>query len=122
MRHHVKHLPRIFHVNWFRKSPEGKFLWPGFGDNMRVLKWIVQRSRFGMHAIETSIGWVPDYEDIDMRGLESAVPKEKFEQAQKIDTSEWHRELVMQDELFMKLYSQLPKELIFQRELLIARL
>ncbi len=122
MRRHVKHLPRIFHVNWFRKSPEGKFLWPGFGDNMRVLKWIVQRCQLGMHAIETSIGWVPEYADIDMRGLENEIPEEAFNAVQKIDTSEWHRELVMQDELFMNLYSQLPKELIFQRELLISRL
>jgi phosphoenolpyruvate carboxykinase (GTP) len=122
MRRHVKHMPRVFHVNWFRKSAEGKFLWPGFGDNMRVLKWIVQRCQLGAHAIETSIGWVPEYQDLDMRGLENEITPEKFAEAQKIDQSEWHRELVMQDELFIKLYSQLPKELVFQRELLIARL
>ena len=122
MRRLVKHLPRVFHVNWFRKSAEGKFLWPGFGDNMRVLKWIVQRCQLGAHAIETSIGWVPEYQDLDMHGLEKEMTPEKFAEAQKIDTSEWHRELVMQDELFIKLYSQLPKELVFQRELLIARL
>ncbi|MFA7345890.1 MAG: phosphoenolpyruvate carboxykinase (GTP) [Terrimicrobiaceae bacterium] len=122
MRHEVKYLPRIFHVNWFRKSPEGKFLWPGFGDNTRILKWIVQRCHLGMHAVETSIGWVPEYKDIDLRGIENDITPEKFAEVQKIDTSEWHRELVMQDELFIKLYSQLPKELIFQRELLISRL
>ena len=122
MRRLVKHLPRVFHVNWFRKSAEGKFLWPGFGDNMRVLKWIVQRCQLGAHAIETSIGWVPEFQDLDMRGLENEMTPEKFAEAQKIDESEWHRELVMQDELFIKLYSQLPKELVFQRELLIARL
>jgi len=121
MRRLVKHLPRVFHVNWFRKSSEGKFLWPGFGDNMRVLKWIVQRCQLGAHALETSIGWVPEYQDLDMKGLESMTP-EKFDEVQKIDPSEWHRELVLQDELFMKLYSHLPKELVFQRELLISRL
>jgi phosphoenolpyruvate carboxykinase (GTP) len=121
MRRLVKHLPRVFHVNWFRKSSEGKFLWPGFGDNMRVLKWIVQRCQLGAHALETSIGWVPEYQDLDMKGLEG-MTHEKFEEIQKIDPSEWHRELVLQDELFMKLYSHLPKELIFQRELLISRL
>ena len=121
MRRLVKHLPRVFHVNWFRKSSEGKFLWPGFGDNMRVLKWIVQRCQRGAHALETSIGWVPEYQDLDMKGLEGMTPG-KFEEVQKIDPSEWHRELVLQDELFMKLYSHLPKELIFQRELLISRL
>lgn len=122
MRRLIKHLPRVFHVNWFRKSAEGKFLWPGFGENMRILKWIVQRCQVGMHAIETSIGWVPEYEDIDMRGIEKGMTKEKFDQAQRIDTGEWHRELMLQDELFLKLYSQLPKELVFQRELLISRL
>ena len=122
MRRHVKHLPRIFHVNWFRKNADGKFLWPGFGDNMRVLKWIVQRCQMGAHATETAIGWVPEYADLDMRGLEQEMPAEKFAEAMMINTTEWHHELVMQDELFMKLYSQLPKELVFQRELLIARL
>ena len=122
MRQNVKHLPRIFHVNWFRKDNDGRFLWPGFGDNMRVLKWIVQRCQIGAHAIETSIGWVPEYQDLDMRGMEKDMTPEKFAEVQKIDKSEWHRELVMQDELFMKLYSQLPKELVFQRELLVSRL
>lgn len=122
MRRLVKHVPRIFHVNWFRKSPEGKFLWPGFGDNMRVLKWIVQRCLHGAHALETSVGWVPEYRDLDMTGLEGVITPEDFEELQRIDPSEWHRELLLQDELFMKLYSHLPKELVFQRELLISRL
>ncbi len=122
MRRLVKYVPRIFHVNWFRKSPEGKFLWPGFGDNMRVLKWIVQRCQLGAHALETSVGWVPEYKDLDMKGLEEKITPEAFEQLQDINPSEWHRELLLQDELFMKLYSHLPKELIFQRELLISRL
>ena len=122
MRRLVKHVPRVFHVNWFRKSSEGKFLWPGFGDNMRVLKWIVERCQKGAHALETSIGWVPEYQDLDMSGLEGKITPEAFEELQKIDPAEWHRELVLQDELFMKLYSHLPKELVFQRELLISRL
>jgi phosphoenolpyruvate carboxykinase (GTP) len=122
MRGKVKHLPRIFHVNWFRKSAEGKFLWPGFGENMRVLKWIVQRCGLGAHGLETSIGWVPQYEDLDMKGLEKEITAEKFNDMQRIDAEEWRRELLMQDELFFKLYSSLPKELIFQRELLISRL
>ena len=115
-------LPRIFHVNWFRKSGDGKFLWPGFGDNMRVLKWIVQRCQMGAHAVETSIGWVPEYHDLDMVGMEKEMNVDKFAEAQRIDKDEWHHELVMQDGLFIKLYSELPKELVFQRELLIARL
>ena len=122
MRRLVRHVPRVFHVNWFRKSSEGKFLWPGFGDNMRVLKWIVERCQKGAHALETSIGWVPEYQDLDMSGLGGKITPEAFEELQKIDPAEWHRELVLQDELFMKLYSHLPKELVFQRELLISRL
>ena len=122
MRKLIKYVPRIFHVNWFRKSPEGKFLWPGYGENARILKWMVERCRPGAHALETTIGWLPDYEDIDMEGLEKTVTPEIFAEAQKIDTSEWHRELLLQDELFIKLYSELPKDLIFQRELLMSRL
>jgi phosphoenolpyruvate carboxykinase (GTP) len=122
MRKFIKYVPRIFHVNWFRKNAVGKFLWPGYGENTRILKWMVERCRFGAHALETTIGWLPDYEDIDMEGLEKTITPEVFAEAQKIDTSEWHRELLLQDELFIKLYSELPKDLIFQRELLMSRL
>jgi phosphoenolpyruvate carboxykinase (GTP) len=122
MRKLIKYVPRIFHVNWFRKNADGKFLWPGYGENTRILKWMVERCRPGAHALETTIGWLPDYEDIDMQGLEKTVTSEVFAEAQKIDTSEWHRELLLQDELFIKLYSELPKDLIFQRELLMSRL
>ncbi len=89
MRGKVKHVPRIFHVNWFRKGEDGKFLWPGYGENMRVLKWIVQRCQFGAHALETSIGWTPDYEDLDMRGLEEQITPERFAELQRIDRAEW---------------------------------
>jgi phosphoenolpyruvate carboxykinase (GTP) len=122
MRKLIKYVPRIFHVNWFRKDSAGKFLWPGFGENTRILRWMVERCHPGAHALETAIGWLPDYSDIHMEGLEKTVTPEIFAEAQKIDTSEWHRELLLQDELFIKLYSELPKEIIFQRELLIARL
>ncbi len=122
MRRHVKVLPRIFHVNWFRKDPEGNWLWPGFGENMRVLKWIIERCRHGAHALETSVGWVPNYEDIDMRGLEEEITPEQWDKLQLIDRGDWQKELVMQDELFFKLYANLPKELVFQRELLMSRL
>jgi phosphoenolpyruvate carboxykinase (GTP) len=122
MRQSIKYVPRIFHVNFFRKGADGSYLWPGFGENMRILQWMVERCRHGAHALETSIGWLPEYDDINMNGLEKHVSRENFNEAMKIDTAEWHRELLMQDELFIKLYSQLPKEIIFQRELLIARL
>ena len=121
MRKAIKYPPRIFHVNWFRKDADGNFLWPGFGENMRVLKWIVDRCRGGADANETPLGWVPGPRNFDLRGMED-FDSAKLEQAQTIDMDEWRRELLSQDELFLKLYSDLPKELIFQRELLVSRL
>lgn len=122
MRRRVKILPRIFHVNWFRKDAEGRWLWPGFGENMRVLKWIVERSRYGAHAVETAVGWVPSFGDVDLSGLEEGITPEVWEKLQLIDRADWQKELIMQDELFFKLYANLPKEIIFQRELLVSRL
>ena len=117
----IKHPPRIFHVNWFRKNGEGNFLWPGFGENMRILKWIVDRCHARTDADETALGWVPGPESLELDGLANFSP-EHLEQAQAIHEDEWRREILMQDELFMKLHARLPKELIFQRELLLARL
>jgi phosphoenolpyruvate carboxykinase (GTP) len=121
MRKSIKFPPRIFHVNWFRKDAKGEYLWPGFGENMRVLKWIVDRCNGQANANETPLGWVPGAASFDLRGLEGYTP-EKLEQAQTINYEDWRREILQQDGLFMKLYSHLPKELIFQRELLVARL
>ncbi|HOC57080.1 MAG TPA: phosphoenolpyruvate carboxykinase (GTP) [Verrucomicrobiota bacterium] len=117
----IKHPPRIFHVNWFRKSGEGAFLWPGFGENMRVLKWIVDRCHARADAEESALGWVPKPDSLDLSGLANFSPA-RFEQVQAIDEEEWRREIMLQDELFIRLHSRLPKELIFQRELLLARL
>ncbi len=113
--------PRIFHVNWFRKDANGEFLWPGFGENMRVLKWIVDRCHGRASANETPLGWVPGPGSFDLDGLPDVTP-ERLNQAQTIDYEEWRRELLSQDELFMKLYAHLPKEMVFQRELLVSRL
>jgi phosphoenolpyruvate carboxykinase (GTP) len=121
MRKLIKFPPRIFHVNWFRRNAQGEYLWPGFGENMRVLKWIVDRCNGQANANETPLGWVPGAASFDLGGLEGYTP-ERLEQAQTINYDDWKRELLQQDELFMKLYSHLPKELIFQRELLVARL
>ncbi|HXC99627.1 MAG TPA: phosphoenolpyruvate carboxykinase (GTP) [Verrucomicrobiae bacterium] len=121
MRKLIKFPPRIFHVNWFRRNAQGEFLWPGFGENMRVLKWIADRCNGQANANETPLGWVPGAASFDLVGLEGYTP-ERLEQAQTINYEDWKRELLQQDELFMKLYSHLPKELIFQRELLVARL
>jgi phosphoenolpyruvate carboxykinase (GTP) len=120
MRKQMKDCPRIFHVNWFRKDNDGKFLWPGFGENMRVLKWIVDRCKGQGYAAETVLGWMPRPEDIDLDGLN--LPHGRIEAAQGIDLEEIKSEVLTQTELFMKLAGDLPKELIFQRELLISRL
>jgi len=117
----IKHPPRLFHVNWFRKNGQGEFLWPGFGENMRVLKWIVDRCHGRIDADETPLGWVPNSKSFDLSGL-AGFTLETFERAQAVNNEEWRREAMLQEELFMKLYSHLPKELIFQRELLVARL
>ena len=121
MRKLIQYPPRIFHVNWFRRNAAGEYLWPGFGENMRVLKWIFDRCNGQANANETPLGWVPGAASFDLEGLEGYTP-EKLEQAQTINLEDWRRELLQQDELFIKLYSHLPKELIFQRELLVARL
>ena len=117
----IKHPPRIFHVNWFRKNGQGEFLWPGFGENMRVLKWIVDRAHGRTDAWESPLGWVPDPRDFDLAGLKD-FDASRLAKAQQIDSEEWRREVLSHDELFFKLYSDLPKELTFQRELLVSRL
>ncbi len=121
LRKRLRFPPRVFQVNWFRKDAGGRFLWPGFGDNMRVLKWMVDRVHGRAGANESPLGWLPRVEDVDLGDLAGFGPAE-FEQVQSINLEEWRRELLSQDELFMKLYSYLPKEMIFQRELLVARL
>jgi phosphoenolpyruvate carboxykinase (GTP) len=121
MRKLVAEPPRIFHVNWFRRDDKGRFLWPGFGENMRVLKWIVDRCHGRVGAQESPLGWVPFARDFDLEGLEGFGPAE-FEKVQHIDTEEWKKEVVSQEELFINLHSTLPKELIFQKELLVSRL
>jgi phosphoenolpyruvate carboxykinase (GTP) len=121
MRKRIKYPPRIFSVNWFRKDERGNFLWPGFGENMRVLEWIVDRCHGCVGGHETPLGWVPRTPDFDLTNM-SNFTREDFERVQKINLEEWRREILSQDELFMKIYAFIPKEMIFQRELLVARL
>jgi phosphoenolpyruvate carboxykinase (GTP) len=112
--------PRVFLVNWFRKDAEGNFLWPGFGQNMRVMKWIVDRARGRSLARETPIGWVPRYEDLDWSGLEYS--RETFDQLQAFDRKAWRAEVMGQEEMLIELHDHLPPEMIYERELLICRL
>ncbi len=120
MQRNLSETPRIFHVNWFRKDTAGKFLWPGFSENMRILKWIVDRSRVRALARETPIGWMPQFEDIDWKGLD--FPREKFEELQSFKGSDWISEVIGHEELFIQLHDHLPPEMIYERELLICRL
>ena len=120
MQRRLVETPRVFHVNWFRKDEQGNFLWPGFGENMRVLKWIVERVEGHARARETPLGWVPRYEDMDWRGLK--FPRETFEQLQAFDRKAWRREILLHEELFLDLKTHLPKELVYERELLICRM
>lgn len=120
MRKKVKHLPRFFHVNWFRLDEEGKFLWPGFGENMRVLEWIIDRCNGKAAGHETSIGWVPEYEDFNFADLD--FTQEDFDRVMAFNPDEWKQEVVSQGELFLKLFNSMPKELVYEKELLSARL
>jgi phosphoenolpyruvate carboxykinase (GTP) len=120
MQRSLTETPRIFHVNWFRKDAEGKFMWPGFSENMRVLKWVVDRGHGRALAKETPIGWVPHYEDINWKGLE--FTKETFDELQSFDRVAWRDEVLGHEELFLDLHDRLPPEMIYERELLICRL
>jgi phosphoenolpyruvate carboxykinase (GTP) len=120
MRRSLSETPQIYHVNWFRKDAEGKFMWPGFRENMRVLKWIVDRAHGRGKARETPIGWMPQYGDIEWNGLD--YPKEKFDEMQAFDKAAWRSEVIGHEELFIELHDHLPSEMVYERELLICRL
>jgi phosphoenolpyruvate carboxykinase (GTP) len=112
--------PRVFHVNWFRKDQDGRFMWSGFSENMRVLKWIVDRVRGRVRAKETPIGWTPHYDDIAWKDLEFSPGQ--FARLQEVDRNAWKSEVMGHEELFMALHDHLPPEMIYERELLICRL
>ncbi len=116
----VKNPPKIFQVNWFRKDAEGKFLWPGYGENMRVLKWIIDRALGRVGGQETLIGWVPKPDDLDLSGID--VAHEQVAEATSIDLPSYRAELESSGEFFAKLEPTLPRALGLQRELLLARL
>src|SRR5216110_3167054 len=92
MQRSLSETPRIFHVNWFRKDSGGEFLWPGFRENMRVLKWIVDRTRGHALARETPIGWMPRWQDMEWKGLEFS--KEQFDELQAFDRGSWRKEVI----------------------------
>ncbi|MEX2580964.1 MAG: phosphoenolpyruvate carboxykinase (GTP) [Verrucomicrobiales bacterium] len=119
MRKLIADLPRIFHVNWFRRDEDGSYLWPGFRENMRVLEWVFDRVRGRGRGHESQLGWVPHYGELNFDGLD--FPREKFDRLMSVSPEESRQELLAEAALYLDLYDHLPKELIFQRELLAGR-
>jgi phosphoenolpyruvate carboxykinase (GTP) len=112
--------PRIFRVNWFRKGADGKFLWPGYGDNMRVLAWVIDRVRGRGFSLESPLGWMPRHEDLVWDGLE--YPEERFHELMRVDRDSGWAEATSHADLLDRFFDRLPKELIYERELLRSRL
>jgi phosphoenolpyruvate carboxykinase (GTP) len=117
----VRNPPRIFCVNWFRRDADGKFLWPGYGENMRVLKWIVDRCRGRAGATQSVLGWMPREHDLEWMGLDARV-RSRYPELMSIERDAWIHELLLHEELFVKLYDKLPKEFVLKRALLLASL
>ena len=120
MQSKITYPPKIFQVNWFRKDKHGKFIWPGYGENMRVLKWIIDRAQGQVGGQETLLGWVPKAGDLDLSGLD--VPAEAVDEATSIKLEEWKVELQSQAEFFEQFGDKAPKALLLQRQLLLSRL
>jgi phosphoenolpyruvate carboxykinase (GTP) len=116
----MKHPPKIFSINWFRTDDQGKFIWPGFGDNMRVLEWVIDRVNNRVGAKETPIGFLPHVNDLDLKGL--AISKENLERLFAVNPSEWSKELEDAEAFFTKFGSRFPKELTEELHALKARL
>jgi phosphoenolpyruvate carboxykinase (GTP) len=113
-------MPRIFYVNWFRRNDEGGFLWPGFGENSRVLKWVIDRIEGQAAAVETPIGRVPTPESLDVDGLD--LTDEQLRKALAVDVEEWKAEIPQIQEWFEKFGEQLPAVLWTELDGLKARL
>ena len=114
--------PKIFNVNWFRKDDDGNFLWPGFGDNMRVLEWIIKRCEGKVDADETAIGFVPKAEDINLEGIEDEVSEDQLKEILSVDNSLWKDEAKGIEEFYAKFGDRLPKALSDELNTLKANL
>ena len=116
---HIPDPPRIFRVNWFRRDETGKFLWPGFGENMRVLHWILDRVHGRGRGVESPLGWMPRYEDICWTGLDFS--RERFNQLMSVSREAHGEDVNAHEEHFDKFYDRLPKEFGHERALLKYR-
>jgi phosphoenolpyruvate carboxykinase (GTP) len=116
----LRHPPKIFHVNWFRADEQGKFLWPGFGENIRVIDWIVRRTRGDAATRTTPIGLVPDPAALNLSGLD--ISGERLAQLLEVDWSAWTEECARAGDFFGKFEERLPPALNMERAALLARL
>jgi phosphoenolpyruvate carboxykinase (GTP) len=116
----IPHPPAIFHVNWFRTDAQGRFLWPGFGQNVRVLKWILERVRGGGKAVDTPIGMIPTPDGLEREGLD--LPASTMEELLRIDRSDWENEVASQRKFFESFGARLPQEIQAEHEALAQRL
>jgi phosphoenolpyruvate carboxykinase (GTP) len=105
----LKHAPKIFFVNWFRSGDDGKFMWPGFGDNIRVLKWIAERTEGKARAENTAIGHVPHADDLDLSGLK--LGKEAMKKLFEVNLKEWGNEISDINAFYFRFGKHLPEEL-----------
>jgi phosphoenolpyruvate carboxykinase (GTP) len=117
---HVPDPPRIFRVNWFRRDQQGKFLWPGFGENLRVLNWIIDRVHGRGYGVESPMGYMPRHRDIHWEGL--AFDPDTFYELMAVDGQASVKELRSHEELFDLFYDRLPKEFTHLRELIKSRI
>jgi phosphoenolpyruvate carboxykinase (GTP) len=113
-------LPKIFYVNWFRRGADGKFLWPGYGENSRVIKWAIEQIEGADGAVPTAIGLSPKSGSLDVEGLD--VSEEDIQTALNVDVDEWKQEIPLIEEWFAKIGEKLPSQLISQLEKLKAQL
>jgi phosphoenolpyruvate carboxykinase (GTP) len=113
-------LPRIFYVNWFRRDTDGRFLWPGFGENIRVLKWAIERLEGTAAAVETPVGYVPAAGALDVSGL--GMSPSDLDAVSSVDLEEWRSELPQIEEWFAKIGDRLPTGMRDELEALRLRL
>ncbi len=116
----LSHPPKIYRVNWFRVNEEGKFIWPGFGENMRVLDWIIRRTQEKAQGVKTPLGYVPAEGEIDLTGL--SLKKKEWEMLFEVNRSGWSEAAQRQTDFFAKFKDRLPSELLHEQQKLIVRL